>query len=100
MGKHYKKRRDPKTGRRVRVHRFIATQMLGRPLLPGEVVHHRDGDKNNNAPSNLLILRSSAEHSAIEACLRRRRRGQPTLFPRLLEAENEEKRGTLFEALG
>ena len=30
---------------------------LGRRLRPGEVVHHIDGDKTNNDPSNLAPLK-------------------------------------------
>lgn len=44
-------------------HRAIAEAMLGRPLRPGEVVHHRDGDKLNNDPLNLEVLPSQAEHT-------------------------------------
>lgn len=35
--------------------------MLGRPLAPGEVVHHRDGDKRNNVPENLVVM-TQGEH--------------------------------------
>ncbi len=44
-------------------HRVVAEQMLGRPLLPGEVVHHIDGDKRNNDPSNLMVFASASEHA-------------------------------------
>ena len=43
-------------------HRRIAEAMIGRPLRAGEVVHHLDGNKLNNAPSNLVVLSSQAEH--------------------------------------
>lgn len=46
----------------VHEHRAVAEQMLGRPLRPGEVVHHIDGDKRNNAPENLAVLPSQSEH--------------------------------------
>ena len=36
-------------------HRLIAERVLGRPLRKNEVVHHIDGDKQNNKNSNLLI---------------------------------------------
>lgn len=44
------------------VHRIVAAQKLGRDLLPGEVVHHIDGNKRNNDPENLDIYPSNAEH--------------------------------------
>ena len=44
-------------------HRVTAEAMLGRPLRPGEVVHHRDGNKLNNDPMNLEVLPSQAEHT-------------------------------------
>jgi len=42
-------------------HRIVAEQMLGRPLKKGEIVHHIDGNKRNNDPSNLMVMTQS-EH--------------------------------------
>lgn len=43
-------------------HRVVAEEILGRKLMPGEVVHHIDGDKRNNSPENLMVFSSQAEH--------------------------------------
>ena len=43
-------------------HRLVAEQKLGRRLLPGELVHHIDENKQNNVPSNLEIVSGNAEH--------------------------------------
>lgn len=43
-------------------HRLVMEQMIGRYLLPTEVVHHRDENPSNNAPENLQLFSSQAEH--------------------------------------
>lgn len=48
----------------VREHRLVMERKLGRPLHPGEVVHHLDGNKANNDPSNLEVFASNGEHLA------------------------------------
>lgn len=51
-------------------HVRIAEEVLGRPLPPGAVVHHMDGDRLNNTKSNLAILPSRAYHNMIHARMR------------------------------
>lgn len=45
-------------------HRIVAEQMLGRPLRRDEIVHHKDGNKQNNNPSNLEVMTQS-EHARL-----------------------------------
>lgn len=46
-------------------HRVIAEQKLGRPLEPGEIVHHRDENKLNYSADNLDILSGQSEHNRV-----------------------------------
>lgn len=48
-------------------HRIAAEQKLGRLLFTGEVVHHIDGNKRNNALENLMVFSSQKEHAAYHA---------------------------------
>lgn len=46
----------PSGARKYRLeHRIVMEQQLGRPLKRHEIVHHKDGNRQNNDPSNLEI---------------------------------------------
>ena len=60
---------------RIEEHRLVATEKIGRKLLPNEVVHHKDHNRKNNDPSNLAVM-TKTEHDALHAG---ERRGVPNL---------------------
>lgn len=59
-------------------HRKNAEVLLGRPLRPGEIAHHINGDDRDNSPYNLIRMPSLSSHSRLEALGRAkaRKRGQ------------------------
>lgn len=50
--------KDGEPPRELFEHRYVMEQHLGRELLPGETVHHIDGDRGNNALTNLQLFKS------------------------------------------
>ncbi|WP_339097960.1 HNH endonuclease signature motif containing protein [Deinococcus sp. VB343] len=91
--------RDPQTGKRVRTHRWLVEQALGRPLLLGEVVHHKDGNSLNNDLSNLIVLPNQRVHAHVEFHSRRAQTGMPSLFPELFTSIPEVSAGSLFDCV-
>ena len=82
MMRWYRRRTDTRTGQQYYEHRAIAEWRLGRPLQPGEVVHHRNGDPMDNHPENLVVLPNQRVHMLIHHLERRERDGQAALFDR------------------
>ena len=48
--------------RYVAEHRLVMEATLGRYLLLDEVVHHRDGNPQNNHPDNLMLFDKNSNH--------------------------------------
>lgn len=48
-------------GRKIKslFHRVVMQDMIGRDLFPGENVHHKNGDRSDNRPSNLELWNTS-----------------------------------------
>jgi len=57
------------------LHRMVMAQHLGRPLLPGEEIHHKDENKANNDITNLVLTTKV---------------GHPTLHREQREAQRKE----------
>lgn len=46
----------------IAVHRWVAKRKLGRLVRYPEVVHHKNRNKLDNRPSNLVVCKSQAVH--------------------------------------
>ena len=44
-----------RNGKWVMQHRLVMEDMIGRPLMPHERVHHRNGKRDDNRPENLEL---------------------------------------------
>lgn len=50
--------------KRMLEHRWVMEQHLKRKLKHGEVVHHLNGKVSDNRVENLVVCKSSGEHTA------------------------------------
>jgi hypothetical protein len=46
----------------VREHRQVVALSINRPLTSKEVVHHKDANRSNNSPNNLVLYATEKEH--------------------------------------
>lgn len=53
----------------VALPRLVAEKMLGRRLLNSEVIHHLDGNVQNNEGANIIILANQSSHAKLHKCL-------------------------------
>jgi hypothetical protein len=48
---------------------LVIEESIGRPLTSKEVIHHIDGDKQNNNIENLVLLENESAHRKLHASL-------------------------------
>lgn len=60
-------------------HQLVVENFIGRTLNKGEVIHHIDGNKENNLIENLMLFKTQNEHSSFHNKIRQFGLTQPIL---------------------
>ena len=81
-------------------HRMIAEWIIDRALTKKERVHHKDGNRLNNTPENLEVLKSQKEHMAEHPEISKRMLTNNPMFDRdcvrrMLETRKSIQQGTI-----
>ncbi len=56
-------------GRWALEHVLVIQKRIGRKIRKGEIIHHINRDRSDNAPRNLFLCQSHGEHNRVEASL-------------------------------
>lgn len=75
-------------------HVIVAEKLLGRKLKQKEVVHHIDGNKKNNAPENIMVFATNADH------IRFHRGGTPFREGDVWKSTSKEKESAICKFCG
>jgi hypothetical protein len=59
--------RDDMNGWYIPEHRLVMEQILRRRLVRGEIVHHKDGNRQNNQPDNLELFVKHGHPNGVRA---------------------------------
>jgi len=54
-----------KNKQRKKEHVWVVEEILGKELPKGAIVHHVDGNRSNNVPSNLVVCQNRSHHMLI-----------------------------------
>lgn len=76
-------------------HRYLVEMKIGRELKKEEVIHHLDGNKQNNLIGNLMLFNSQKEHSSFHNKIRQfgyTQNIQKQIKERWKKFKNDEKR--------